>query len=89
MHNPVYFNYGIAIHGAAEVPLAPASLGNVRINNTLSETFPELVHQGDIVYVWAQDGKEPEQYSKAESLPSFEEPASSQTSAAGTPTTQG
>ena len=31
MWNPVYFNYGIAIHGALNVPLEPASHGCIRI----------------------------------------------------------
>ena len=31
MFNPVYFNYGIAIHGAKNVPLEPASHGCIRI----------------------------------------------------------
>ena len=33
--------------------------------------FPDLVERGDRVYVWGHDGKEPEQYSERESLPSF------------------
>jgi peptidoglycan hydrolase-like protein with peptidoglycan-binding domain len=74
MFNPVYFNYGIAIHGAHGVPLQPASHGCVRINETLAKTFPDMVHKGDLVYVWAQDGKQPEQYTKNESLPSFNQP---------------
>jgi len=74
MFNPVYFNYGIAIHGAQNVPLEPASHGCVRINHVLSLTFPDLVSKGDLVYVWAQDGKQPEEYTKRESLPSFNQP---------------
>ena len=31
MYDPVYFNYGIAIHGAENVPLEPASHGCIRI----------------------------------------------------------
>lgn len=71
MMNPVYFNYGIAVHGADEVPLEPVSHGCVRMNQTVNKLFPPLVKKGDLVYVWGQDGKEPEQYSKSESLPSF------------------
>jgi peptidoglycan hydrolase-like protein with peptidoglycan-binding domain len=71
MMNPVYFNYGIAVHGADNVPLAPASHGCVRLNQTIAKIFPSLVKTGDAVYVWAQDGKEPEDYTKRESLPSF------------------
>ena len=90
MWNPVYFNYGIAIHGAQNVPLSPASHGCVRINNTLAKTFPDMVKKGDLVYVWAQDGKQPEQYTKNESLPSFnyaDPNASTTTSTTIAPTT--
>ena len=71
MDNPVYFNYGIAMHGAENVPKEPVSHGCVRMNKTISLTFPQLVHVRDMVYVWGQDGKQPEDYTKAESLPSF------------------
>ncbi len=61
MHNPVYFNYGIAVHGMTAVPNYPASHGCVRIPMHISEYFPSLVHNGDQVFVW--DGvKEPEKY---------------------------
>ena len=68
---PVYFNYGIAMHGADNVPLEPASHGCVRLNQTIAKFFPSMVAKGDLVYVWGQDGKEPEQYSRRDSLPSF------------------
>ena len=71
MMNPVYFNYGIAVHGADNVPLEPASHGCVRLNQTIAKVFPSMVGKGDLVYVWGQDGKQPEQYSRNESLPSF------------------
>ena len=71
MLNPVYFNYGIAVHGAKNVPREPASHGCVRLNNQIAEFFPSLVEKGDKVYVWGHDGKEPEYYSRSESLPSF------------------
>ena len=61
MLNPVYFNFGIAVHGATNVPLQPASHGCIRIPNDVSEHFYGLVEIGDLVYVW--DGvKEPEIY---------------------------
>ena len=61
MWNPVYFNYGIAIHGALNVPLQPASHGCIRIPLAISETFQQLVGDRDRVYVF--DGKrEPEAY---------------------------
>jgi hypothetical protein len=74
MKNPWYFNYGIAIHGAQNVPTRPASHGCIRISNSLADVFPDLVERGDAVYVWGHDGKEPEQYSESESLPSFNRP---------------
>jgi hypothetical protein len=61
MWDPVYFNYGIAVHGALNVPLQPASHGCIRIPLPLSPTFQELVSLGDQVFVF--DGvKEPEYY---------------------------
>lgn len=68
MWNPVYFNYGIAIHGALNVPLQPASHGCIRIPLNISEEFQDLVTNGDQVFVW--DGeKEPEE--NGEQLPVF------------------
>ena len=68
MWNPVYFNYGIAIHGALNVPLQPASHGCIRIPLQLSEYFQQLVADGDQVYVF--DGvQEPEAYGAQ--LPTF------------------
>jgi hypothetical protein len=65
MWNPVYFNYGIAIHGALNVPLQPASHGCIRIPLKLSESFQDIVSLGDQVYVW--DGEqEPEYYGAQE-----------------------
>jgi peptidoglycan hydrolase-like protein with peptidoglycan-binding domain len=87
MMNPVYFNYGIAVHGADTVPLEPASHGCVRMNQTVDKLFPPLVSKGDLVYVWAQDGKQPEQYSKADSLPSFNYPNPDATTTTSSTTT--
>jgi hypothetical protein len=87
MLNPVYFNYGIAIHGAENVPTAPASHGCVRIHNKLSEVFPTLVARRDKVFVWGHDGKEPEYYTRAESLPSFNRPDPNATTTTSTTTT--
>jgi peptidoglycan hydrolase-like protein with peptidoglycan-binding domain len=59
--DPVYFNYGIAVHGALNVPLYPASHGCVRIPLSLSSTFQDLTANGDQVFVF--DGvREPEYY---------------------------
>jgi hypothetical protein len=60
MWNPVYFNYGIAIHGALNVPLQPASHGCIRIPLNISEGLQDLMDMGDQIFVW--DGvKEPEE----------------------------
>jgi hypothetical protein len=55
LYNPVYFNEGIAVHGAPSVPLYPASHGCVRIPMHISIYFPTLVSNTDAVYVF--DGK--------------------------------
>ena len=71
LYNPVYFNYGIAVHGASNVPSFPASHGCVRIPMHIAEYFPSLVVDGDLVYVF--DGvKEPEDYGAQ--LPVFDYP---------------
>lgn len=61
MLNPVYFNYGIAVHGAYNVPLEPASHGCIRIPNSISRTFFDLVSIGEEVFVFDDTG-EPEEY---------------------------
>lgn len=69
LYDPVYFNYGIAVHGAQEVPKFPASRGCVRIPMHISEYYQSLVAIGDQVFVW--DGvKEPEEYGAQ--LPRFD-----------------
>ncbi len=61
MYKPVYFNYGLAVHGAGNVPLEPASHGCVRIPMHIAEYFPDLVKRGDWIYLW--DGeREPEEW---------------------------
>ena len=49
--NPLYFNGGIAIHGAPSVPGYPASHGCVRIPMSSSNWFPSQVPNGTPVYV--------------------------------------
>lgn len=49
--NPVYFNGGIAVHGAPSVPLYPASHGCVRIPMHTANVFPDLVAKNERVYV--------------------------------------
>jgi len=66
--NPAYFNYGIAIHGALNVPLQPASHGCIRLPMAIGEVFQQYVAVDDQVFVW--DGvKEPEFY--GEQVPIF------------------
>ena len=61
LYKPIYFNYGIAVHGATNVPDHPASRGCVRFPMHIAEYFQELVELGDMVYVF--DGvEEPEHY---------------------------
>jgi peptidoglycan hydrolase-like protein with peptidoglycan-binding domain len=71
--NPVYFNYGIAVHGAINVPSYPASHGCVRIPMHISEYFQDLVGVGDQVFVWNGE-KEPEWLTEREMLPVFDYP---------------
>ena len=87
MYNPVYFNYGIAVHGAKNVPKEPASHGCIRINMDIAEYFPDLVDNGDAVYVWGHDGKQPEDYTKKERLPSFNAPNPNSTTTTSSTTT--
>lgn len=61
MWNPVYFNFGLAIHGAQQIPPRPASHGCIRIPIFVSEYFPSMVKMDDRVYIF--DGiKDPEEY---------------------------
>ncbi len=87
MYNPVYFNYGIAMHGAQMVPKTPASHGCIRMNMTISNSFQSFVHLKDLVYVWGQDGKEPEQYTQQQSLPVFNYPNPDATTTTASTTT--
>jgi peptidoglycan hydrolase-like protein with peptidoglycan-binding domain len=51
LYNPLYFNGGIAIHGALSVPASPASHGCVRIPMYEAVWFPSKVPNGTPVYV--------------------------------------
>jgi peptidoglycan hydrolase-like protein with peptidoglycan-binding domain len=60
MWDPVYINQGIAIHGANNVPLEPASHGCIRVSRYLGPIVQTLIDRGDAVLIW--DGKkEPEE----------------------------
>jgi lipoprotein-anchoring transpeptidase ErfK/SrfK len=52
LYNPVYFDGGIAVHGASSVPDHPASHGCVRISMSIAEYFPTLVNTGDTIEVF-------------------------------------
>jgi hypothetical protein len=82
MFNPVYFNYGIAVHGAQVVPKEPVSHGAIRIPDSIALYFPTLVQDGDKVYVF--DGTtEPENLTAKESLPVFPYPNPNSTTTVG------
>ncbi len=49
--NPLYFNGGIAIHGAASVPAFPASHGCVRVPMATASWLPGVLPNGTPVYV--------------------------------------
>lgn len=60
MYDPAYFNFGIAIHGANNVPLHPDSHGCIRVPRYIGEIFQQYIAIGDQVFVW--DGyTEPEE----------------------------
>lgn len=84
LYNPVYFNYGIAVHGASNVPNFPASHGCVRIPLHIADYFPSLLDRGERVFVF--DGiKEPEDYGAQ--LPVFDWPDPNYTTTTSTTTT--
>ena len=85
MLNPVYFNYGIAIHGGYNVPLQPASHGCIRIPNAISEAFFGLIPLDSQVFVW--DGvKEPEEYGAQSGLWDWADPNYTTTTSSTTTT---
>ena len=86
MLNPVYFNYGIAVHGAYNVPLEPASHGCIRIPNLISPTFFNLVSIGEQVFVF-DDVKEPEVYGSPSGLWDWKDPNYTTTTTSTTTTT--
>jgi peptidoglycan hydrolase-like protein with peptidoglycan-binding domain len=73
LYQPVYFNYGIAIHGAGNVPDYPASRGCVRHPMHIAEYLPDLIEIGDAIYVF--DGvEEPETYGAAPMIFDYPDP---------------
>ncbi len=51
LYNPLYFNGGIAFHGASSVPLYPASHGCVRVPMHIAEYLPGELPNGTPVHV--------------------------------------
>lgn len=86
LYNPVYFNGGIALHGAFDVPLRPASHGCVRLPMHIANYLPELLEIGDAVLVF--DGvKAPSDYGPQPPPAHTPDPAS--TSSSSAPTSSG
>ena len=69
LYNPQYFDGGIAIHGATNVPPTPASHGCVRIPMAAAEWFPSRVTKGTPVYVAGPDGVPPPRVDPAAAPP--------------------
>jgi hypothetical protein len=86
MWNPVYFNYGIAVHGALNVPDHPASHGCIRIPMHISEYFQSIIERGERVLVWNGE-EEPEEVSDRDSKPIFDYPDPNATTTTTTTTT--
>lgn len=53
LYNPLYFNGGIAFHGALSVPLYPASHGCIRVPMHIAEYLPAELANGTPVHVVA------------------------------------
>lgn len=51
LYNPIFFNGGIALHGALSVPLYPASHGCVRLPMHVAAVLPGLLGSGVPVHV--------------------------------------
>ncbi|MFJ2029303.1 peptidoglycan-binding protein [Streptosporangium sp. NPDC087985] len=51
LYNPIFFNGGIAFHGALSVPLAPASHGCVRLPMNVAAVLPGLLGKDVPVHV--------------------------------------
>ena len=93
LYNPLYFNGGIAVHGAPSVPARPASHGCVRIPMVSADYIPTVVPNGIPVYV--SDGVTPLRVISSKIAPADAWPGSdpaatltpTTTLAPGTPTT--
>ena len=85
LYNPLYFNGGIAIHGAPSVPARPASHGCVRIPMVSADYFPTVVPNGTPVYV--SDGVTPLRVISSKIAPADAWPGSEPTATLVPPTT--
>ncbi|NQY58158.1 MAG: L,D-transpeptidase family protein [Ilumatobacteraceae bacterium] len=86
MWDPVYFNYGIAIHGALNVPTYRASHGCIRVPLSISPDMYALMGFGDQVFVW--DGEnEPEFYGPQPPRFNWQDPDYSTTTTSTIPAT--
>ncbi|MDW3215656.1 MAG: L,D-transpeptidase family protein [Ilumatobacteraceae bacterium] len=86
LYKPVYFNYGIAIHGASNVPSYPASRGCVRYPMHIADYIQDLVEIDDMVYVF--DGvEEPEHYGAQPMIFDWPDPDYTTTTTSTTTTT--
>ncbi|MEV0592701.1 L,D-transpeptidase family protein [Nonomuraea cavernae] len=57
LYNPIFFNGGIAFHGALSVPLHPASHGCVRMPMNVAEVLPGMLGKGVPVHVRGAFGR--------------------------------
>lgn len=86
MFDPIYINQGIAIHGARNVPLTPASHGCIRVSQHLGSTLQTKLELGDRVLIW--DGvTEPEQQSNEAMKMRWDYPDPNATTTTSTTTT--
>jgi peptidoglycan hydrolase-like protein with peptidoglycan-binding domain len=89
LYTPVFFNGGIAVHGAPSVPTYPASHGCVRIPMSASRWFYDTVPKGFAVYVLG-GARAPVPFNEPApngAPPQVTEPPSSSTTVAPTSTT--
>lgn len=86
MWDPIYINQGIAIHGALNIPLEPASHGCIRVSQYLGAYLQSILEIGDRVLIW--DGvTEPEQQPEEATKMRWDYPNPNSTSTTTTSTT--
>jgi hypothetical protein len=67
----VFFNHAISIHGAPSVPLTPSTRGGIIVSALAAGVVSQVLEPGAPVLVWGDDGRDPEEYTPADSLPAF------------------